>query len=297
MELYILTGIYNDTVNGNRGTLKNDLEVKAIASDTSAQYQIISDNMKLSAFSMSTFDVDISYTGRAADVAEVGDFVFALGKHPQFFQITETQAEYERKIISLSCESYIDFLNNTKVAHERPEGSQAATFAGIMQYNIFGSVPVSMGIDETDGRQRQAVISVDSNITEGLNKLAEAFDMYWTFRYALGSSSNRRGIALNIIIDARSKFMMSTDGELLTVGDELHNFRVKRNDEGVNYECECTVDVELGAAYTLRDVEEGLTDTCICLELERSETAGTSRPTFGSALISRNAFEVMARNV
>lgn len=297
MELYILTGIYNDTVNGNRGTLKNDLEIKAIASDTSAQYQIISDDMKLSAFGMSTLDVDISYTGRAADFAQVGDFVFVLGKYPQFFQVTETQADYERKIISLSCESYIDFLNNTKVAHERVEGWQAATFSGIMQYNIFGGVPVSMGIDETDGEQRQAVISADSNITEGLNKLAEAFEMYWTFRYSLGSSSNRRGIALNIIIDVRSKLMMSTDGEMLTVGNEIHNFRVTENDQGVNYECDCDVDVELGAVYTLRDVREGLTDTCICLELERSETAGTSRPTFGSALISRNAFVVMARNV
>lgn len=236
MIVYIISGDHKTYLVNNQSTEVWECGIKNIASDTSAQYQILADNQKLVVNDMSTLDIDISYTGRALDFAKVGDFLFLPGERPQVFQITEIQTEYERKIMTLGCEAYF-YVSGVTVDNNNEMQPDRRGLKFKRMYPNSGGDPLAPN-------------------TLGGDPVA-----------------------------------------LLTIGKEVFNFRITENEEGTNYECDCTVEILPGNNYEIQDIDESFYVSVPCLSVEKSEIAGTLKPTFGTASNYKNAFVIMAENV
>ena len=294
MDVYIISRITSTVFHAS--PVGAQTSIRAAASDKSDQYRIISDNMKISLTGMSTLDLEISYTGQASEFADAGDSVFVLGDESYLFQISQIEIDYDRKIISITADDYMDFFADNPIA-TRTETQAAETFSALVRKYVFGDV---VGIDETSGTAALE-ISDSTSRADVMNNIADAFGVWWRPRYSI--QNHRNGSTVSMIIDAlkigngaaADAVATGKKGHLLTLGDEISNLRKTQDEEGVSYECDCTVELTLGDLYTIQNFDEQLYITLYCTGFEKSEIAGTYKPTFGTGKIP-NAFIITARN-
>ena len=166
---------------------------------------------------------------------------------------------------------------------------RALDFARVGDYIFLtGEYPQFMQITEIQTEYERKIMTLGCEahyVMGGYHTTVETNNLYMP---------DNRGLKIQRMTPSSDK---SDPVALLTIGEEVFNFRITENQEGTNYECDCSVDVVPGNSYEIQDIDESFYVSVPCLSVEKSEIAGTLKPTFGTASNYKNAFVVMAENV